>query len=151
MDAEDRRVDQVIRELEKETKRFSNEIYSVGNSLMLTAGRPIPEAEHVRQRGEGEAIVLSGPAVSAWKAGGSEWTPWSSRMVSVSINLGKNENDWLHAFSCYAPTFAASREKKEKFYDDLQHALSKIPSAEMCVILGDLNVRVGSRMSGDDE
>ena len=58
----------------------------------------------------------------AWKAGGSKWTPWSSRIVSVSIKLGKNENDWHHVFSCYAPTFAASREKKEKFYDDLQHS-----------------------------
>ena len=71
VDPEDRRVDQVIRELDKysikvaalqENKWFSNEIYSVGNSLVLTAGRPIPEAEHVRQRGEGVAIVLSGPA-----------------------------------------------------------------------------------------
>ena len=56
-------------------------------------------------------------------------------MVSVSIKVGQQTSDWLHAFSCYAPTFAASREKKDKFYDDLQHALSEVPSSEMCVIL----------------
>ena len=94
MDAEDRRIDQVVRELEryqikiaalKETKWFKSEIYSVGSSVVLTAGRPIPEIEHVRQRGEGVAIMLSGLAVTASKARSSKWKPWSPRMVSVSI------------------------------------------------------------------
>ena len=38
---------------------------------MLTAGRAVPEAGNIRQRGEGVAIVLAEPAVSVWKAGGS--------------------------------------------------------------------------------
>lgn len=161
VDAEDRRIDQVVRELERyrikvaalqETKWFDNNMYSVGNSLVLTAGRSIPVTEHsVRRRGEGVAIVLSDQAVAAWRAGGSKWKPWSARMISVSIKVGPNISDCLHVFSCYAPTFAASREEKAKFYDDLQCALSQIPSREMCVVLGDFNARVGSRLDSDDE
>lgn len=38
----------------------------------VCCGRPFPGAGVVRQRGEGVAIVLSGPAIiGAWKAGGS--------------------------------------------------------------------------------
>ena len=44
---------------------------------MIAAGRPVPSAGVVKQRGEGVAIVLSGPAVKAWNSGGSRWKAWS--------------------------------------------------------------------------
>ena len=40
-------------------------------SVVLTVGRDVPDVGRVRQRGEGVAIVLSGKAVNAWKAGGN--------------------------------------------------------------------------------
>ena len=43
----------------------------MGESIVLAAGRPTPPIGPVRERGEGVAIVLSGSAVAAWKAGGS--------------------------------------------------------------------------------
>ena len=54
----------------------------------------------------------------------------------------------LHVLSCYAPTFAASREEKDNFSSSLQEALNSIPSQECYVLLGDLNARVGSRVEG---
>ena len=78
---DERKIDQVVSELDKyrvvvaalqETKWFGNEVYKVGKSVVLAAGREVPGAEAARQRGEGVAIVLSGPALSAWKAGGSK-------------------------------------------------------------------------------
>ena len=66
---------------------------------MLTAGRSVPGTDCVRQRGEGVANVLSGPAVSAWRAGGSKWKPWSSRIVSVSIKVGLSRQDCLSVLS----------------------------------------------------
>ena len=51
--------------------------------------------------------------------------------------------------SCYAPTFAASREEKNNFLNSLQDALSSIPPDECFVMLGDFNARVGSRGEGD--
>ena len=55
---------------------------------MLAAGRPVPRAGAVRQRGEGVAIVLSGLAVGAWKEGGSCWKAWSSRLVTATLKVG---------------------------------------------------------------
>ena len=56
-----------------------------------------------------------------------------------------------YVFSCYAPTYAASREEKDNFFDSLQQALSAVSSEECYVMLGDFNAHVGSRVSGDEE
>ena len=71
----------------QETKWFGNAVYKVGQSVVhvLTAGREVPGAEVVKQRGEGAAIVLSGPAVSPWMASGSKWKAWSSRLVTATL------------------------------------------------------------------
>ena len=45
----------------QETKWFGTEIYTVGKSLVLTAGRPVPRDDG--QCGEGVALVLRGPAI----------------------------------------------------------------------------------------
>ena len=77
---EDRRIDLVIRELERynikvaalqETKWFGRNIYNIGESVVLTA---TPQRNEPKQRGEGVAIVLSNEAVKAWKAGGEQWS-----------------------------------------------------------------------------
>ncbi len=76
---DERKIDQVVGELGRykvvvaalqETKWFGSEVYRVGDSIVLTAGREVPSGRGVRQRGEGVAIVLAGPAVHAWKSGG---------------------------------------------------------------------------------
>ena len=84
---EERKIDLVIRELDRygvtigalqETKWFGIAKYKVGESLVLAAGRPVPTHGEPGQRGEGVAIVLSGPAVQAWRSGGEQWKAWSS-------------------------------------------------------------------------
>ena len=134
----------------QETKWLSNEVYRVAESIVLTAGRPTPQAGQPRNRGEGVAIVLNGPAASAWKAGGEVWKAWSLRLVTATLQKGQTNSGRLHILSCYAPTFAASRVEEDQFLNDLQQALDSIPSRESYVMLGDFNARVGSRTSGDD-
>ena len=157
-DAEARKIDQVVDVLEdyrvtvaalQETKWFGSEVYKVGENLVLTAGRPVPRED--RQRGEGVALILKGPAVQAWKAGGSRWKTWGSRIISASLRIGTHCSKQLHVLSCYAPTYPSSRETKEAFYNDLQQALSEIPSQDTYVVLGDFNARVGSRNDSADE
>ena len=75
-----------------------------------------PKEGGSRQRGD----AMSGPAVSAWKAGGSQWKAWSSRLFMATLKTGKRKSGRLHVLSCYAPTFATSREEKDKFFDLLQ-------------------------------
>ena len=53
--------------------------------------------------------------------------------------------------SCYAPTFAATKEEKNEFFDSLQAALSSIPPDECFVMLGDFNACVGSRCVDDSD
>ena len=81
--------------------------------IVLEADRPAPSAGESRQRGEGVAIVLGGPAVQAWKASGKQWKAWSSRLVTATLHTGKSRSDRIHILSCYAPTFSASRADKE--------------------------------------
>ena len=110
--AEDRKVDLIVRELERydikiaalqETKCFGSNIYSVGNSVLLTAGCPAPAPREPIKRGEGVALILTGPAIPAWRAAGQQWKAWSSRLISACLQSG-SKNDHLHVLSCYAPT-----------------------------------------------
>ena len=66
----------------QDTKWFGSEVHGmVGESLVLTAGRDVPGIGYVKQRGEGVAIILTGPAIGAWKAGGKCWKAWSSKII----------------------------------------------------------------------
>ena len=129
----------------QETKWFGSEVYQVDGSVVLTAGRKTPQEGEAVIRGEGVAVVLLGSAKDAWKRGGSQWTAWSSRVVSVCLQLGKGRSSRLHVVSCYAPTRAASRELKDAFFQELGNVLSRVPQDERYVLMGDLNARVGSR------
>ena len=117
---------------------------------MLAAGRPVPAPGETGQRGEGVAIVLTGPAIQAWRSGGKQWKAWSSRLVTACLYIGKGEADHLHVISCYAPTRTASRTQKDDFFPDLEHALTAIPTDEPNILLRDLNARVGSRDGTDN-
>jgi len=86
---------------------------------VLSSGRPVPTSGESHLRGEGVALVLRGPAIQAWKAAGSKWRTWGSRLISAVLDCGRK----LHVLSCYGPTFAASREEKDEF-----STLCKMPS-----------------------
>ena len=155
--SEDRKIDLVIRELNRyditvaalqETLWFGKHVYLVGESVVITAGRETPQEHQAGQRGEGVAVVLTGPARAAWRAGGEQWASWGSRIVRVSLGVAGERTRRLHVFSCYAPTFRATRAEKDKFFDQLQEALDTTPSDDSFVLLGDFNARVGGKNFG---
>ena len=86
----------------------------------------------VIQRYTSVAIVMSGPAVSTWKVGGSQWKAWRSRLVTATLKTGKGKSGRPHVLSCYASIFAASREEKDKFFDLPQDALSLSIRGMLC-------------------
>ena len=69
----------------QETRWFGNEVYRVGNSVVLAAGRPVP----------GVVIILAGPAVGVWKAGESDWKACSSRLVTATLVKGRRRCDCM--------------------------------------------------------
>ena len=85
----------------QETKWFGSAMYRVGDSIVLAAGRPVPKPGENLQRGEGVAVVLSGPALKAWKDAGEQWKAWNSRLVSAQLRTGKREHGILRIVSCY--------------------------------------------------
>lgn len=114
------------------------------------AGRPVAGDGQVKRRGEGVAIVLTGSAIASREAGECLWKVWNSTLVTATLVNGHGNSNHIHILSCYAPTFAASREEKDEFFNTLQQALSGIPSRESFVMLGDLNACLGSRTMEDE-
>ena len=125
--------------------------YRINKSIVLTAGRPTLDANQRHWRREGVALVLSGPAVDAWKLGREQWKDCRSRLVKAFLVTGKRVSDHIHVISCYAPTFSASEADKSTFYDNLRKALNEVPSREPYLVLGDFNTHVGSRCLGLDQ
>ena len=49
----------------------------------------------------------------------------------------------LTVVQVYAPTHAASPQVQDAFYAQLQHQLEQIPKANMLLLIGDFNAKVG--------
>ena len=79
----------VVTELQ-ETKWFGSKIYKVGKSVILSSGRDVPKEGGSRQRGEGVAIAMSGPAVSAWRQ--PVEGHGASRLVTATLETGKGKS-----------------------------------------------------------
>ena len=56
---------------------------------MLTSRMEVPFSGRNHEKGKGVALVLHGPAVRAWRNGGSQWKAWSSRLISVTFDYGE--------------------------------------------------------------
>ena len=136
---EDKKIQLVVRQFERlhislaglqETRWFGSVVYHVCGSTVLTSGRPVPTSSpEPNYRGEGVAIVLSGVALQAWKAGGCQWKGVSPRLITAKLLFG---TQWLHVVSCYAPTYAQPRHVKNEFFDTLCSTLLSIPEKDLC-------------------
>lgn len=87
---------------------------------------------------------------------GEQWKAWGSRLIRVTPGTGMQSSGHLYVLSCYAPTFAASRDVREAFFDNLQHALigiaatRRVVAIRIIVMLGDFNACVRSRSGESD-
>ena len=95
-------------------RTLGSNIYEVEDHLILHSGRKVPgDGEQVR-RGEGVGLVLSPEVTRAWRLGGEEWKPVSSRIVTAKLRVkGVRSPQHLFLVSVYAPTFRASDEKED--------------------------------------
>ena len=98
--AQERKVELFVQELGRydikiaalrETKWLGSNTYNGGYSVLLTAGCPVPAPGEPIQRREGVALVLTGPAITAWRAAGLQWKAWSSRLISARLQAGNKK------------------------------------------------------------
>ncbi|XP_028178544.1 craniofacial development protein 2-like [Ostrinia furnacalis] len=68
------------------------------------------------------------------------YEPVSDRIMSIKLKATPIN---LNIVQVYAPTSSYSIEMLENFYSDLERTISKIPSREMLMIIGDLNAKIG--------
>ena len=66
----------------------------------------------------------------------------NDRLMTLRIPIGGNKYATL--ISAYAPTMTNPDAAKDKFYQDLDTAISKTPKKDKLIILGDFNARVGT-------
>ena len=138
-----------------ETKWFSSNVYEVEGHVVLHSGRElhvhVPKEGVSFQRSEGVGIVLGPKAAKAWRDGGEQWEPVSSRVVTARLRLDKvgSQHPFLHLVSVYAPTFRAPQQEKDDFFADVQMVIDKVPEKDILMIVGDWNARVGSQLNDD--
>ncbi|XP_038062349.1 uncharacterized protein LOC119732818 [Patiria miniata] len=92
-------------------------------------------AEETREHGDGFAVKNTLIATTVPPTGGSE------RILAIRISTSSGPANLL---SVYAPTLCSPPESKDKFYEELDTAISTIPKNEHLFLLGDFNARVGA-------
>ena len=84
----------------------------------------------------GVAIALDAKAKQALIA----WEPISPRIL-VARFRGKPVG--VTVVSIYAPTLPSDDHSKDAFYEELQHAIDKVPRRDILIVAGDWNARTG--------
>ncbi|KAI0227663.1 Craniofacial development protein 2 [Lamellibrachia satsuma] len=69
----------------------------------------------------------------------------SDRLMKMRICIqADNNKTFATLFSVYGPTLPSSDTAKERFYEELCHALRAVSTTDKRIVLGDFNARVGS-------
>lgn len=111
---------------------------STGKTCMLYSG----EDEHqTGPRIGGVGIMLTTGA----KHSLISWAPISKRLISARFRSRVRNITIIH---CYAPTEDAEEEAKLNFYTQLSNAYDSAPKADIKIVIGDLNAKVGTENVG---
>ena len=117
----------------RELKRYNDLTEQEAGYTFFWSGR---KAEEKRESGVGFAILSS--LVSKL-----DQPPKGINDRLMTLRLPLQGKKFATLFSAYAPTMTNPDEVKEKFYEDLNSAISSVPKQDKLIILGDFNARVG--------
>lgn len=113
-----------------------NERLSTGEQFIYS-GKKEPNASHER----GVGLLMTRVAERALL----DWEPISERIIKARF---KTRFKNITVVNVYAPTNDASEEEKLSFYDQLQSVVEKVPKRDVCMVIGDLNAKIGSDNEG---
>ena len=166
----DRKLDLLVKELRRygvsgaaiqETKWFGRNVWQANGHTFLHSGCPLPKDGEPAVRNEGGGSLLDERATAAWKEAGEIWNAVSSRVVTARLKLvgasqrkpggsrGK-KNTYLSVVCVYAPTAKALPGIAQKFTEDLEDTVDKIPTSDVLLLLGDCNARVRCSVADGD-
>ena len=137
----------------KEMKRYGISILGVSEMRWNSCGKMrMATGETVLYSGmdEGEChergveLILSKDATQSWL----EWEPVSERIIRARFNSRWRQ---VTVIQCYAPTNEASEETKDDFYEELQAVVEQVPGSDVKIVMGDVNVKVGTDNTGREE
>lgn len=90
----------------------------------------------------GVALVISGPA-QRFLLG---YRPVNERIISARFQTMTNP---VTIVQIYAPTTTAEEDAIDRFYEELQNEVNKMPKGDSLIVMGDFNAKVGSGERSD--
>ncbi|CAF3505636.1 unnamed protein product, partial [Rotaria socialis] len=137
----------------KQLQKYRIQIAALSETCMYDSGLKIindftwifsglPSANKTRNA-HGVAICLDKTAAKVWKESGSEWEAVSERIVKIKLKCLFVNLTIISIYSPVNPTNNQMNDDSQKFYNDLQDVINRIPTEDMYIIMGDFNARVG--------
>ena len=120
------------------------EIRWIGKGHFSTdSGQTIYYSGSDRLKRAGVGFILSKQATKCVLG----YNPVSNRVISIRLQA-KPVN--ISLIQVYAPTTTADEETIASFYHEVQDTLSKTPSSDITIVMGDFNAKVGSGVVDSD-
>jgi len=123
-----------------ETKRRGNgeELSSTGKTILLNSGEDLNQTG---QRIGGVGIMLTKES----RASLIDWKPISNRLMTARFRSGVRN---ITIINCYAPHEEKDENEKTHFYQQLNHVYDSSPRADIKIVIGDFNAKIGSDNAG---
>jgi hypothetical protein len=129
---------QVIKEFES----YNISLLGISEARWTGSGRRRLDSGHTilysgrddGQHREGVALLMTREVERAL----IEWTPINERLMIARFHSRYTK---LTMITCYAPTEDKEEEEKDKFYEQLQNSIMKVPSHDILIVAGDMNAK----------
>ncbi|CAM4844407.1 unnamed protein product [Rotaria magnacalcarata] len=123
-----------------ETCMYDSGVKIIHDFTWISSGLP---SVNKTRNAHGVAICLDKTAAKVWKDSGSEWEAVSERIVKIKLKCLFVNLTIISIYSPVNPTNNQMNDDSQKFYNDLQDVINRIPTEDMYIIMGDFNARVG--------